>query len=349
VKRLIACLGVLLLAVSASPVRSQGSLALGVSGGSFTVDGKAQFLVFVSYFDGLDVSDASLAADFAWLKSKKVDGVRVFPNWWNRSATANRYSESPLIKEDGALDAGRLAKLRRLLTIARTHGLVVDLSISAENVRKCSGAACATKTPFVPEGTLTKDELRKGLEALAADLLRHGFAHVLIDIQNEADYNTLFVDSSSRATMKKADIKTIADAIHTVNPKQLVTASISGGTSVTDAAATTTTAGLDITAWHETRDAEWWKSTAARVTALRGAGKPVYLQEPMPSNEAGWTVDGAAASLKAAIASGAAAWTFHTRASFTLNSTSLKATVGSAKSSNDRDFLNRLPGLIDQK
>lgn len=347
-KRLLAGLGVLLLVVPVTPtLQTANSVVLGVDGGSFTVNGNAKFLVFLSYFDGLDVSDANLAVDFAWLKSKKVDGVRVFPNWWNKFGSTTYYAENPLIKEDGTLDASRLARLRRLLAVANTHGLVVDISLSGENVRRCAGAGCATSSPFVPAGTLTKDELRAGLEALAADLRRTGVTNALVDIQNEADYNSLFVPPSSRATLTGADIKAIAHAIHTIKQDQVVIASFSGGSSAADTAAAAASAGLDAATWHETRKSSWWTTTSESTVVMRGkTTKPIYLQEPKPSDEPGWTLDGAGRNLRAASAAGAAAWTFHTRSSFALNGSSLKSVVASDKSPNDRNFLNQLPALL---
>ena len=47
----------------------------------FTVGGEARFLTFISYFDGLDAGVANWQKDFAWMQGK-VDGIRVFPNWW---------------------------------------------------------------------------------------------------------------------------------------------------------------------------------------------------------------------------------------------------------------------------
>lgn len=323
---------------------AQTPVALGVRGGSFTVDGATRFLVLVSYFDGLDVSDARLAADFAWLKSTRVDGVRVFPNWWDKSGNSTSYPERPLVREDGSLDTARLEKLHRLLAIARRHGLIVDLSFSAENVRACAGSACATSTPFVPSGTLTKNGLRSALREIAADLRRGGFANTLIDMQNEVDDNSLLVHGSTRATLTADDIHDLAAEIRSANPSQVVTASFSGGTSASEAAAASS--ALDVVAWHETRDAGWWKATGRNLAAMRAAtAKPIYLQEPQPSDEPGWTPDGAITGLSAAMNSGAAAWTFHTRSSFAMNGRSLRSIIDADRSPNDRTFLAQLSRL----
>src|SRR6266496_2306830 len=56
------------------------ALRLGAAGASFTLDGKPHFLILVSDFDALDTPDVD--RDFTYLSSR-VDGVRIFPNWWD--------------------------------------------------------------------------------------------------------------------------------------------------------------------------------------------------------------------------------------------------------------------------
>lgn len=59
------------------------TLEIGIDENMFTINGTPTFLVFVSYLDAMDVSSTNLHSDFAYLKSKGVDGVRIMPNWWN--------------------------------------------------------------------------------------------------------------------------------------------------------------------------------------------------------------------------------------------------------------------------
>lgn len=113
-----------------------------------------------------------------------------------------------------------------------------------------------------------------------------------------------------------------AQAIHPIDPYRPVTASISG--SASDAAYYADAAELDVAAWHEPRVSSWWDSTASGVATMRAImSLPVYLQEPAPHGDSAWDASGVLANVEAAKSSGAAAWCFHTRASFYLNGSTL--------------------------
>ena len=59
----------------------QSAPILRTAGLSLLRDGQPSFLVLVSYFDVMRASEAALDRDFAFLKSKGIDGIRVFPLW----------------------------------------------------------------------------------------------------------------------------------------------------------------------------------------------------------------------------------------------------------------------------
>lgn len=48
----------------------------------FQVAGAPKYAVFVSYFDGLAATPATLDYDLSRLKDN-ASGIRVFPNWWS--------------------------------------------------------------------------------------------------------------------------------------------------------------------------------------------------------------------------------------------------------------------------
>ena len=112
---------------------------LGVDGPRFTVDGTPRFLLVVSYFDALRASDATLEADFAWLRRHGIDGVRIFPNWWRcaavRQCGGHAGDDTLMAAPDGALRPAVLARLKAVLAAAGRHGLIVDLSFARETVR----------------------------------------------------------------------------------------------------------------------------------------------------------------------------------------------------------------------
>jgi hypothetical protein len=86
------------------------TLELGIDEEMFTVNGTPQFLVFVSYFDAMDVSATNLHSDFAYLRSKGVDGVRIFPNWWDVQQDASKRFSHQVQVSAGHSEAGGPAR-----------------------------------------------------------------------------------------------------------------------------------------------------------------------------------------------------------------------------------------------
>ncbi len=95
------------------------------------------------YFDALRASDATLEADFAWLRRHGIDGVRIFPNWWRcaavRQCGGHAGDDTLMAAPDGALRPAVLARLKAVLAAAGRHGLIVDLSFARETVRDTQG------------------------------------------------------------------------------------------------------------------------------------------------------------------------------------------------------------------
>jgi hypothetical protein len=303
-------------------------MELNISGTSFVVENQTRFLVFVSMFDALRESDANLASDFQYLHNKGVNGIRIFPNWWRRTADYGSgtvyYPQDSLMDPQGNLRSAPLTKLLNVLTLAKQNELFVDLSFSAETVAHCPDDNCIQPPPDV--SSLTYDELKTGLVALSTILSNGGSAykHAFLDLQNEcnkegngpSDKRPFFVNYTD-------EIRSIVQAIHAVDWHIIVTASFAGFMPPGDAAWHTADKWLDVTTWHQTRQNHWWTYTASQLPALLGAGKPVYLQEPAPFPDYQWTTAGVLDDVLAARSAGAAAWCFHTRSSFHLSDGSL--------------------------
>jgi len=342
-KRLVAfliALGIVVSGPATSVVRAD-ALELTIDGRAFKVNGTAKFLVFVSFFDAFDESNTNLASDFSALKSAGVDGIRIFPNWWTLNQpypTTFYYAQDTLIDTSGNLRSGTLSKLLDILDIAKNAGLVVDVSFSAESVGYCPGNNCEAFNPNI--GGLTKSELQGALEDLTYTLASYGSAykHVLFDIQNEANEV-----GPSDGLLSATAVDEITEAIHAIDADRIVTVSWSGSDSPGDAADFAVDAEVDVATWHETRQYQWWNSTESWVGTMRShTSKPVYLQEPEPSGDSDWTLAGIEANVQAAKEAGAAAWCFHTRASFYLNGTSLMSSLNS----NEQDFLDDLSTVL---
>jgi hypothetical protein len=309
------------------PSSPSTAMELNISGTDFVVENKTRFLVFVSMFDALRESDANLASDFQYLHSKGVEGIRVFPNWWRRTADYGGgtvyYPQDSLMDPQGNLRSAPLTKLLNVLTLAKQNSLFVDLSFSAETVAHCPYDNCVQAAPDI--SSLTYAELQTGLVALATILSNGGSAykHVFIDVQNECDKDTNGPSDKRPFVNYTNEIRSIVQAIHAVDWHIIVTASFTGVMSPADAAWHASDKWLDVTTWHQKRQDYWWTYTTGQLPALLGADKPVYLQEPAPSPENQWTTAGVLDDVLAAHDAGAAAWCFHTRKSFHLSDGSL--------------------------
>jgi hypothetical protein len=302
-------------------------LELAIDEEMFTVNGTPRFLVFVSYFDAMDVSATNLHSDFAYLRSKGVHGVRIFPNWWDVqqdvwSFPNTTYAHAPdtLIAANGTLRSASLTKFRSVLDIAKQEGLLVDVSFSPETVKDCMSGTC---------DTLTLTEYRNGIVSVATNLAAAGSAykHVLFDLANEYNRNGLTVGATP---LTDAQILSIRNAVNGVDPYRIVTASISSGIPPGTAAAKETAANVDVIAWHEYRDPGFWNLVDDAIFAIQGVNSdpPIYLQEPeryRPGNQGWLTKAGFGADVRGAYVNGAAAWCFHNGGSFRMDGSNLQA------------------------
>jgi hypothetical protein len=304
------------------------ALELAVSGNHFTVNGTAKFLVFVSYFDALDVSHANLHSDFAYLKGKGIDGVRIFPLWWRMDAPYDAmkyFAQDTLIDPSGNLRSDRMTKFLEVLASAKEERLLVDVSFSSEAVGYCPpNDNCQYDSGIA---SLTLSEFTTALEAITTVLSNGGSAykHVLFDIQNEANKDSN--GPVGTRPLSDGQVDAIAEAVHAIEPNLPVTASLSSGFDAVDAAGWANSAEIDVATWHENRDPGWWNYTGTWVDLMQSiTDLPVYLQEPAPYGDSAWgdpQDQGVVINAQEAKGHGAAAWCFHTRASQWLNGSTL--------------------------
>lgn len=180
--------------MGASPhVSARTTWEIGILDDEFTVNESPEFLVFVSYFDALDVDLGDIEEDFDYLRGKGVDGVRIFVNWWHFTqsrwdypSTPAYYANDTLIDENGDLRSGTLSKLLDILAIAKDEELMVDLTFSAETVGDCSAQDCP---PGTNGPSLTHTLYKAGIVDMATVISGGGSAykHVFFDLQNEFD------------------------------------------------------------------------------------------------------------------------------------------------------------------
>jgi hypothetical protein len=320
-----------------------------VQGTELTVNGRPRFLVLASYFDALDA--ASLEKDLDYLAAR-VDGIRVFPNWWDyrlETGCGARFSPRTLLRvSDGRvrMDPERLDRLKSVLRQARARRLVVDLSLTYETVPGLSrlegnpsGAVCGRDPELRNEVRLSEyaTALREFSKALAAP----EFDHAFIDLQNEANGNW--------TRLRPHEVRTLAEAVRSVSADRVLSISLYDPNP--EAHLELVRAGrLDLVNFHDMpRGDGWWDRTRGQVERLRSAfaaagfPRPIYDGEPSPEHH-GRGARAYAASLAGARAGGAAAWTFHTRAGFHLDDRSYEAQLDEAA----RAFLDGLRASRDQ-
>ena len=270
---------------------------LTIQGAQFAVDGDRRFLTFITYFGALGAAD--VAADLQFLHDSGFDGVRIMTNW----------RDSPkLMREDGSLNPYLLDRLAFIMDRARSLRLIVDITFNAEQVEGLDAA-----------------RFRTAIIATTRALI--SYENVLFDIQNERDVYGPFGRSLS-----PTNVAAIAAAIKTVHPSRIVTASSSPNTSPSETARFTADSGLDVTAYHDDRVANWFDRgrLASIVGVLRTNGRPAYLQEParfpFPSTD---RADYFRLARENAKRVGAAAWCFHTDLGFNLGAARFSALLQS--------------------
>ena len=94
----------------------------------------------MSYFDALRASDATLEADFAWLRRPRHRRRPHLPELVavrgrSRQCGGHAGDDTLMAAPDGALRPAVLARLQAVLAAAGRHGLIVDLSFARETVR----------------------------------------------------------------------------------------------------------------------------------------------------------------------------------------------------------------------
>ena len=296
---------------------------LGVSGDVFTVDGQPRFLLFISYFDALDATDAVLDEDFQNFSTHGIDGIRIFANWWDCTSMDACKTPSPrtLMDASGALRPPQLERLRRVLARAASAHLLVDLTFTRETVRD-------------GDRQLDAAGYERGLLAITRELTGKA-PHVLFDLQNEVEIHGFGPSSETagnlvrlRADLKQRDSSRILVA--STGSVDLITQITSRG-------------GLDAIAFHDPRVRDWWTRTKTVVGDLKAIDKrPIYLQEPTAYQLVGarsgrddTDVEHFRTALRDARAAGAAAWTFHTRKGFRLDDRSFTSQMEAG----DKEFL----------
>src|SRR3989344_2980776 len=173
---------------------AQTGLTLGISGNKFTVNGNQQFLLFISYFDAMNASNAVLDSDFAQLRSLGFNGVRILPNWFPQPA-------NQLMDVNGNLRPGMLSRLINIIQKAQNNNLIVDVTFCRECI---AGLAVAG--------------YQNGIVSTAQGLT--AYRNLYFDIQNEAD-------RPNNDRISATEARQIRDAVKAVDSQRIVSVSLS--------------------------------------------------------------------------------------------------------------------------
>jgi hypothetical protein len=274
---------VVLIGLCLSTAQAQAQ-KLTIQGDRFAVDGTPRFLTFISFFDAMGAPN--IVQDLHLLRSLGFDGLRIWPNLDNGGPQ--------LMNRDGSLRPDGLTRLLFILDQARLERLIVDVTFTYEHI--------AGMTPATA---------RVGI--LAATSALRSYDNLLFDIQNERNVQ-------DRRFMSEGDVASIYAGIKAVDPARIATADNSLGEDWGPqyAADFTRRLGLDVTAFHESRRANWYTLAFYQemIGTLRSNGRPAYLQEPNSTRDPTYQANDRADYYLRAIANaklaGAAAWCFHT-------------------------------------
>ena len=294
------------------------------SGLNLLTDGQASFLVLVSYFDAMRASEATLDRDFAFLKSKGVHGIRIFPLWVYDTQTP----DATLLDADGRIRSDeRWRHFDSILRKAGACGFVVDVTFNREQLAKTSAFTVA--------------EFQAGIVDVVSRLhAAPRSPHVFIDLQNERGH-----PNAPAMQLTVAEVRRLRDAVKRADPNRLVMVSTQGGES--ESLALAMEAELDVIAFHELQKTDWHSRTASIVQDLKVGGVPVYLQEMARAPDRGVRcardtpeLNPFVQAMRKAKEAGAAAWTLHTGAAFRLDVEPFQAKILSCQ--REIDFLNAL-------
>ncbi len=149
---------------------------------ALTFYGQTKFWVLVSYFDALDAVDSVLDSDLDYLKSKGINGIRVFPTW-QRPVLGEPFDQedNDIFDTNGNVRPQRLQHLKQVIEAASRRGMIVDVTFAKDTVP----GTCTTEKQGVTYTGMCPEEFKKGVVSVVTEL--KDYNNVFYDLSNEFD------------------------------------------------------------------------------------------------------------------------------------------------------------------
>ncbi|MBI2065443.1 MAG: hypothetical protein HYT62_05365, partial [Candidatus Yanofskybacteria bacterium] len=239
-------------------------------------------------------SDATLDSDFAALRAKGFDGIRMFTDW---NPKDNPYQ---LMDPSGNIRPGRMAALINVIQKASANNLMVDVSFTRDTV---SG--------------LEPNELQAGIVSVTQALM--SYRNLYFDITNEADHDGTTCGGGGNARLCPTEARSIRDAVKAVDSQRIVSISPIYG----NRQSYIINGGMDFTLAHSALTGMRNEVSQARAST---PGLAVHMQEPdrcRTLNSCEYSVNQFLTSASDAKCSGATGWNFHTQAGYDLDNNTI--------------------------
>jgi endo-1,4-beta-mannosidase len=265
---------------------------LGVQGMQFTLNGKPVFLTGISAYAALGAPRESLERDLDEMRRLGFNWLRVWATW---AAFGNDVSA---VDGDGKPREEYLERLRRVVAACDRRGLVVDVTLSRGN--GVTG----------PSRLATLEAHRRAVETIARTL--KPYRNWYLDLSNERNIR-------DRRFTSFADLKELRQAVRTIDPDRLVTASHAGDIGRDDLREYLETVKVDFISPHRPRNEQSPAQTEAKSREYLGWMKewkhevPLHYQEPFRRSFGKWqpAAEDFLTDLRAARKGGAAGWCLH--------------------------------------
>lgn len=270
------------------------AVELGINATRFTLDGKPEFLLGISYYGGLGAPKEFIERDLDDMRRYGFNWLRVWATW---NFNGNDVSA---VDGEGKPREPFLGQLQWLVTECDQRGIVVDVTLTRGNQKAGAGE--------LP----TLDAHRRAVETLIEGLKPH--RNWYLDLANERN-----VQDGRFVSFE--ELRQLRELARQLDPQRLVTASDGGDTSQIDLREYLLNVQVDFICPHRARTADLPERTEEMsreyLDWMKEFGRvvPVHYQEPFRRGYAPRHWEPSAAvfitDLRGALTGGAAGWCFH--------------------------------------